>query len=69
MFATDQQGWDTFDMAGVLSNIPDSMKYIFAEIIRSTMTSRELNQEIKDILIYACYHSTLSFDDKEVLSW
>jgi len=69
MFATDQQGWDTFDMAGVLSNLSDSMKSIFAEIIRSAMTGKELSQEIKDILIYACYHSTLPFDDEEVLSW
>jgi len=69
MFATDQQGWDTFDLANVLSNLPDSMKPMFVKIIRSAMTGKELNQEIKDVLTYAYYHSTLPIDDEEVLSW
>ena len=45
------------------------MKPVFVKIIRSVMTGRELSQEIKDVLIYACYHSTLPIEDEEVLSW
>jgi len=69
MFATNKQGWDTFDMVNVLSNLPNNVKDIFIEIIRSAMTGKELTQENKDMLAYACYHSTLPIEDEEVLSW
>ena len=69
MFATNQQGWNTFDMVNTLSNLPNNVKDIFIEIIRSAMTGKKLTQENKDILAYACYHSTLPIEDEEVLNW
>ena len=59
----------SFNLTFVLSNLPNNVKNIFIEIIRSAMTGKELTQETKDMLAYACYHSTLPIDDEEVLSW
>jgi len=59
----------SFNLTNTLSNLPNNVKNIFIEIIRSAMTGKELTQENKDILAYACYHSTLPIEDEEVLSW
>jgi len=59
----------SFNLTFTLSNLPNNLKDIFIEIIRSAMTGKELNQETKDILAYACYHSILPISDEEVLSW
>ena len=59
----------SFNLTFALSNLPNNVKDIFIEIIRSAMTGKELTQENKDILAYACYHSTLPIEDEEVLSW
>jgi len=59
----------SFNLTNALSNLPNNVKDIFVEIIRSAMTGKELTQENKDILAYACYHSILPIDDEEVLSW
>ena len=59
----------SFNLTFALSNLSNNVKDIFIEIIRSAMTGKELTQETKDILTYACYHSTLPIDDEEVLSW
>jgi len=59
----------SFNLTFALSNLPNNVKNIFIEIIRSAMTGKELTQENKDMLAYACYHSTLPIDDEEVLSW
>ena len=59
----------SFNLTFALSNLPNNVKNIFIEIIRSAMTGKELTQENKDILAYACYHSTLPIEDEEVLSW
>jgi len=59
----------SFNLTNALSNLPNNVKNIFIEIIRSAVTGKELTQETKDILAYACYHSTLPIDDEEVLNW
>jgi len=59
----------SFNLTNTLSNLPNNVKDIFIEIIRSAVTGKELTQETKDILAYACYHSTLPIDDEEVLNW
>ena len=59
----------SFNLTFTLSNLPNNVKNIFVEIIRSAMTNKELTQENKDILAYACYHSTLPIEDEEILSW
>ena len=59
----------SFNLTFALSNLPNNVKDIFIEIIRSAVTGKELTQETKDILAYACYHSTLPIDDEEVLNW
>jgi len=59
----------SFNLTFALSNLPNNVKDIFTEIINSAMTGKELNQENKDILAYACYHSTLPIEDEEVLNW
>ena len=59
----------SFNLTNALSNLPNNVKNIFIEIIRSAMTGKELAQENKNMLAYACYHSTLLIDDEEVLSW
>ena len=59
----------SFNLTFALSNLPNNVKDIFIEIIRSAMTGKELTQENKDMLAYACYHSTLPIDDEEVLGW
>jgi len=69
MFATDDKGWDEFVMVGILSNLSDRTKLILTEIIQSAMTGKQLSQRTKEILCYACYHSTLPIDDEEVLKW
>jgi len=69
MFATDQQGWDSFDLTNDLSNLSNKSKQIFTEIIHSAMTGKQLSQRTKEILCYACYHSTLPISDEEVLKW
>ena len=69
MFATDDKGWDEFEMVGILSNLSDKSKLILTEIINSAMTGKQLSQRTKEILCYACYHSTLPIDDEEVLKW
>jgi len=69
MFATDDKGWDEFEMVGILSNLSNKSKLIFTEIINSAMTGKQLSQRTKEILCYACYHSTLPIDDEEVLKW
>ena len=69
MFATDDKGWDEFVMVGILSNLSDKSKQIFTEIINSAMTGKQLSQRTKEILCYACYHSTLPISDEEVLKW
>ena len=69
MFATDDQGWDSFDLTNALSNLSDKSKQLFTEIINSAMTGKQLSQRTKEILCYACYHSTLPIDDEEVLKW
>ena len=69
MFATDDKGWDEFEMVGILSNLSDRSKPIFTEIINSAMTGKQLSQRTKEILCYACYHSTLPIDDEEVFKW
>jgi len=69
MFPTDDQGWDSFDLTNTLSNLSDRTKLILTEIIQSAMTGKQLSQRTKEILCYACYHSTLPIDDEEVLKW
>ena len=69
MFATDDQGWDSFDLTNDLSNLSDRTKLILTEIIQSAMTGKQLSKRTKEILCYACYHSTLPIDDEEVLKW
>ena len=69
MFATDDKGWDEFEMVGILSNLSDRSKPILTEIIQSAMTGKQLSQRTKEILCYACYHSTLPIDDEEVFKW
>jgi len=59
----------SFNLTFALSNLPNNVKNIFIEIIRSAMTGKELTQENKDILAYACWHSTLPISDEEVLNW
>ena len=59
----------SFNLTFALSNLPNNVKNIFIEIIRSAMTGKELTQKNKDILTYVCYHSTLPISDEEVLSW
>jgi len=59
----------SFNLTFALSNLPNNVKDIFIEIIRSAMTGEELTQETKDILAYACWHSTLPIEDEEVLNW
>jgi len=59
----------SFNLTFALSNLPNNVKDIFIEIIRSAMTGKELTQETKDMLAYACYHSTLPIEDEEVLNW
>ena len=59
----------SFHLTNVLSNLPNNVKDIFIEIIRSAMTGKELTQETKDILAYACWHSTLPIEDEDVLNW
>ena len=56
-------------MVGILSNLSDRTKLILTEIIQSAMTGKQLSQRTKEILCYACYHSTLPIDDEEVLKW
>ena len=69
MFATDDKGWDEFEMVGILSNLSDRSKPILTEIIQSAMTGKQLSQRTKEILCYACYHSTLPISDEEVSQW
>ena len=69
MFATDDKGWAEFEMVGILSNLSDRSKPIFTEIINSAMTGKQLSQRTKEILCYACYHSTLPISDEKVLKW
>jgi len=69
MFATDDQGWDSFDLTNDLSNLSDRTKLILTEIIQSAMTGKQLSQRTKEILCYACYHSTLPIDDKIIEEW
>jgi len=38
MFATDQKGWDTFDLTNDISNLSSASKQIITELIRSAMT-------------------------------
>ena len=59
----------SFNLTFALSNLPNNVKDIFIEIIRSAMTGKELTQETKDILAYACWHSTLPIEDEDVLNW
>jgi len=59
----------SFNLTNALSNLPNNVKNIFVEIIRSAMTGKELTQENKDILAYACWHSTLPIEDEDVLNW
>ena len=59
----------SFNLTFALSNLPNNVNNIFIEIIRSAMIGKELTQENKDILAYACCHSTLPIEDEEVLSW
>jgi len=69
MFATDDKGWDEFEMVDILSNLSNKSKLILTEIIQSAMTGKQLSQRTKEILCYACYHSTLPIDDEEVFKW
>ena len=69
MFATDDQGWDSFDLTNALSNLSDRTKLILTEIIQSAMTGKQLSQRTKEILCYACYHSTLPIDDETIEEW
>ena len=69
MFATDDKGWDEFEMVGILSNLSNKSKQLFTEIINAAITGKQLSQRTKEILCYACYHSTLPIDDEEVLKW
>jgi len=69
MFATDRQGWDSFDLTNDLSNLSNKSKQILTEIINSAMTGKQLSQRTREIICYACYHSTLPISDDEVLKW
>ena len=69
MFATDDKGWDEFEMVDILSNLSNKSKLILTEIIQSAMTGKQLSQRTKEILCYACYHSTLPISDEEVSQW
>jgi len=69
MFATDDQGWDSFDLTNDLSNLSNKSKQLLTEIINSAMTGKQLSQRTKEILCYACYHSTLPIDDETIEEW
>jgi len=69
MLGSTDNGWKAFDMMNALSNLPNNMKPIFADIIRSAMKDKELSNETKDIIAWACFHSTFPITDDEVEKW
>lgn len=69
MMVSTDHGWKAFDMMNVLSNMSKGQKELFAEIIRSAITGKELSPAVKDITAWACYHSTVPITDEEIQSW
>jgi len=69
MFATDDNGWKSFELTIGFSSLSGSTRDMICEMIRSIMNQKKLSKEDIELILYACYHSTIPISDEEIIQW